>query len=273
MATSPNRINTLLDVFDRADVLEAQTRDQILATAQALDPQRDPAVLASAVDAHLAEQEASLSPLATVTPPEGFAFPWKRPKTPEEQQKRLRRTRWLRWMEKACFNEDQRMPLLRKAFIVGFLLGGPAFTAFLYLSTKNPNQAPFAVIAVFGMMMGPILGGMTLITSQTLFMIKRFPHLPFQSALPRAEAEYLQHADTRSYLKAVLSSSIPTLLGGDVRQLEILMAAHDEESASTEARAAAERAAKQQRETAQQQAKQLAQRDTRLAALLTEAEK
>jgi hypothetical protein len=266
-----NRLNTLLHVLDRAD--EALlTRQPLLEAVTALDTGHPADVLEGAVEAHLAEQEVSPSPLMAVTPPKGFSFPWKRPTNPEEQQKRLKLTRWLRWLDKAWFDDERGTRLMRNAFIGGTILGGPVLGPPLYFLTRNPSQVPIGVIFIGGALIGLLMGGMTFIYLLHFFSNKRLPYLPFLADLPRAEDQYLQHADTRTYLRATLSSSIPTLLGGDVCQLETMMRAHDQVSAQSKAKAEAEQAVQQQQEKERQQADHLSQRDTRLASLLTEPE-
>lgn len=263
MATSPNRINALLDVFDRADVLEAQTREQLLASAQALDPQRDPVVLASAVDAHFAEQAPSPPSLAEVAPP--FSFSWKRPANPEEQQKRLKRTRWLAWLD---IQDDAMCRKAIWAATGGGALAGMSGLSWLFLSTAHQSPHPFLVALVLGGLAGSASGLIGLLGCFILHCLKRLYVLPSKQELSRKEARYLSHADTRAYLKAVFMGPLPILLEGDVQQLETLMKAHDD----AEAKAEEAQVEQQRRMFAQRNADRLADRNRRLAQLVKNSE-
>jgi hypothetical protein len=217
--------------------LDHLERDALQREAEALvahvHPEATALQVTQAVQASLAAMPVALP---AVTPPaEPFDFGWARP-TCRADHERLAAPRWLeRKSDLSAFTIIGSLPLILSSG-VGFLV-----------ASQDILVVPFFFFAT----LLPFGSGMFYLVDR-FFSSQRYQ--PYTGELCQPSAEYLRYPATRDYLRAVLSSPIPTLLQADVRVLE-----RRYRKASAPDRKAQARAAKVARKAQRQQAVERAQ--------------
>jgi hypothetical protein len=203
-ASFPSPLQAIMDVFDRADALDTLPRDQLLAAVQQIDPQRDPGVLAAAVDAHLAAVQNTPSDIPILP----FQFPWARPATETERQARVQGSRRWAWLDDGT-TRQLVLSLGSTLLMVLGMIGG----AFFHLAGGFWG----------GMWLGTAVGIGLGLTVEALHQRQRLRWLPFQGDLAYDMKAYVTCGETRAYLRALLRSGCPQLLGGDADALNALV--------------------------------------------------
>jgi hypothetical protein len=209
MTASLHALPQVMDVLDRADaeVAHAAARTRLLTLAQATGTTHAPAVLARAVDAHLA------GPIPTGAAPSApFDFGWDRPVDATDQARREARRGWRRLSRLA-----HSVP-----GVVVVFLGPIAPMVHFIFTTLAPTTTDAQTIVGLGAVALSFFASMGL--TLTCFGLARHCEaaLPFQDELPRDITAYLQHARSRAYVRALLASGLPALTHGDIERLEAI---------------------------------------------------